>query len=147
MPAHRWTAKFKAEFLWLLTEMTIVAACKQLNVDRTTLYDEYKRDPLFKEQVKEAKLFLVDKFHQAQFDTIEQMERGELDAHQAKVKISTLQWNMEKTAPKEWGNKVDVTSGGERIESPPPVIIDVSKLSTAELEKIYASSSDKEDAE
>lgn len=48
-------------------------------------------------------------------DTMNLVKEGVIDASTANVLIQTLKWKMAKFYPKMFGDKVDVTSDGEKI--------------------------------
>ena len=48
-------------------------------------------------------------------DTITLLKEGTLEASEANVIIQTLKWKMAKFYPKVFSDKVDVTSGGEKV--------------------------------
>lgn len=48
-------------------------------------------------------------------DTMKLVKEGIIDASTANVLIQTLKWKMAKFYPKMFGDKVDVTSDGEKI--------------------------------
>lgn len=48
-------------------------------------------------------------------DTISLLKEGTLEASEANVIIQTLKWKMAKFYPKVFSDKVDVTSGGEKV--------------------------------
>jgi hypothetical protein len=45
----------------------------------------------------------------------------------SKLRIETRKWLMAKMKPKKYGDKIDVTSGGERIKSEPVIISQIAK--------------------
>lgn len=53
------------------------------------------------------------------FDEIERWAKDEtIDVQRAKLMVDTRKWYLSKMKPKNYGDKVDITSGGEKIESP-----------------------------
>lgn len=59
----------------------------------------------------------------AQIDEIWQgCKEGLYDASTANVLIQTLKWKASKYYPKMFGDKTDITSGGEKIQTPPSSI-------------------------
>jgi hypothetical protein len=68
--------------------------------------------------------------------TIEDLKAAKIDASTANVIIQALKWKAAKFYPKMYGEKVDVTSGGEKLPNPQPVaFISVDKLTDEQLEK------------
>jgi hypothetical protein len=50
-------------------------------------------------------------------ETMQEMRQGKITAGEARVIIDTLKWMASKFYPKMFGDKVDVTSGGEKIQN------------------------------
>jgi hypothetical protein len=70
----------------------------------------------------------------AQIDEIWQGCRdGLYDASTANVLIQTLKWKASKYYPKMFGDKTDITTGGEKLQS---TAIDLSKLSIQALQEL-----------
>jgi transposase-like protein len=51
-------------------------------------------------------------------DMAAQVRRGELDPTAARVAIDAYKWTAGKRKPKVYGDKIDVTSGGEAMKAP-----------------------------
>jgi len=51
-------------------------------------------------------------------------DSDELDAHDKRVRVDTRKWLMSKMKPRKYGDKLDVTSGGEPLPPPSPLHID-----------------------
>lgn len=61
-------------------------------------------------------------------DVMKSLRDGEMEASVGNVLIQTIKWKMAKFYPKVFGDKVDVTSGGDKIQSAPTAIrIDIVK--------------------
>ena len=54
-------------------------------------------------------------------DTLQLLRDGEIDASTANVIIQTIKWKMSKFYPKMFGDKLDLTSKDEKIESKDPL--------------------------
>ena len=54
-------------------------------------------------------------------DTLQLLRGGEIEASTANVIIQTIKWKMAKFYPKMFGDKLDVTSKDEKIESKDPL--------------------------
>lgn len=50
-------------------------------------------------------------------DTMHKIKTKQMSAHEGKVIINALQWQAAKYYPKMFGDKVDVTSDGEKIQN------------------------------
>lgn len=53
------------------------------------------------------------------------LRNGEMEASIGNVLIQTLKWKMAKFYPKVFGDKVDVTSGGEKIQPPSALRVEI----------------------
>lgn len=58
-------------------------------------------------------------------DVMISLKDGEIEASAANVLIQTLKWKMAKFYPKMFGDKIDVTSGGDKITAPPAISINI----------------------
>lgn len=71
-----------------------------------------------------------------------ELKAGNLDASTANVLIQTNKWKASKYYPKMFGDKVDVTTGGDKL--PPSQVVDLSKLSLSVLEELEKASKTEE---
>lgn len=60
-------------------------------------------------------------------EIMQDLKMGKYEASSANVLIQTLKWKMAKFYPKVFGDKVDVTSGGDKIAAPTAIRIDIVK--------------------
>lgn len=58
-------------------------------------------------------------------DIMRSLKGGEMEASIGNVLIQTLKWKMAKFYPKVFGDKVDVTSGGDKISVPTAINIGI----------------------
>lgn len=58
-------------------------------------------------------------------DVIKKLKAGEIDAITARVIIDTKKWKAAKYYPKMFGDKVDVTSGGDKLKTNAPITIQI----------------------
>jgi hypothetical protein len=69
-------------------------------------------------------------------EVCDDLKAGKIDAASANVIIQAKKWKAAKFYPKMYGEKVDVTTGGEKLPNPQPVaFISVDKLTDEQLEK------------
>jgi hypothetical protein len=57
-------------------------------------------------------------------DILDIADSAELEAHDKRIRIDARRWLMSKLKPKVYGDKLDVTSGGEPLPAVSPVQID-----------------------
>lgn len=63
----------------------------------------------------------------------------------SKLKVDTRKWLMAKLSPRDYGDKIDVTSGGEALPPPaPPVVIDARMQSLIAVAATRSHSGDSE---
>ena len=60
-------------------------------------------------------------------DVMKSLKAGEMEASIGNVLIQTLKWKMAKFYPKVFGDKVDVTSGGDKIPQATAINIGIVK--------------------
>lgn len=58
---------------------------------------------------------------------MQKLEQGLIDPTTARIMIDTLKWKAAKYYPKMFGDKVDVTTNGENINTPPNIEVVVHK--------------------
>lgn len=64
---------------------------------------------------------------------------GNMEASVANVLMQTLKWKAAKYYPKMFGDKVDVTTQGEKLPAP-QTVVDLTKLSQSALEELAKAS-------
>ena len=102
---NKWTKETEQKYREALSiGADITAASYYAGVDRQTYYDHCKKDPKFKEEM------------------IRLREKPVLKAYQTVAKdldkIDTAKWYLSKKRKTEFGDSVDVTSGGEKLPTP-----------------------------
>ena len=60
-------------------------------------------------------------------DVMQCLKDGEMEASVGNVLIQTLKWKMGKFYPKMFGDKLDVTSGGDKFQTPSAIQIEIIK--------------------
>jgi hypothetical protein len=58
---------------------------------------------------------------------VDDIRNGKIDSREAKVIMDIYKWTAGKKKPKKYGDKIDVTSDGSKIESSQPTIINFEK--------------------
>lgn len=80
----------------------------------------------FQEQYARAKERQADAYEEMMLETA----RTEKDVARARLIVDTMKWTASKLKPKKYGDKIDVTSDGERLDSP------YKNLTVEELQKL-----------
>ena len=83
---------------------------KRRNKELLDLYTQSKQD---KSEIVDSKIDEV----------MDDLRNGVIDPPTARVLIDTLKWKAGKYYPKMFGDKIDVTSGGEEIKQTPTINI------------------------
>jgi hypothetical protein len=97
-------------------------ACFYADISKQTLYNYQDKNPEFvdrKEALKETPILLARR-------TIVEALKNPLDAR----------WYLEKKRKKEFGNVVDITSGGEKLGSASPEAVKLAEKYEEELKKL-----------
>lgn len=73
----------------------------------------------------EDKKWFSDKYAKAsdtrtenKFDEIEEIAKNEPDVARARLMVDTRKWYLSKIVPKKYGEKLDLTTGGEKLPTP-----------------------------
>lgn len=66
----------------------------------------------FRKQYEEAKTIGLE----VRAEEIENIAETMKDIQRAKLVVDTKKWNMSKVAPKRFGDKLDMTSGGDKVQ-------------------------------
>lgn len=133
MPAPKdndYASKFSMDTVYQICELvangaTIKKACKESGIS----YDAFRNWKNDKDEVLNLYVKAVQDKADIKDDcieeTLEKLERGEIDASTANVIIQTQKWRMSKYYPKMFGSNssIDVTSQGDKITGS-PIIID-----------------------
>lgn len=79
--------------------------------NRDTLYQWLAKNPDFADQYARAcKLRREEKF-----ERLEDIADVEEDVARARLKVDVIKWQLSKEEPKKYGDKIDMTSDGERL--------------------------------
>lgn len=77
----------------------------------------------FVEQYVKAKEIQADQ----EFEEMKEIAQTEEDVNRARLIVDTMKWSLSKKLPKKYGDKIDVTTGGDKITS---VTVDIVKSDT-----------------
>lgn len=113
-------------------EICVEVACSSRSI--TTILASDKRFPSlptvtkwlnsnadFANAYARAKQFQADLLGE---DILDIADSDELEAHDKRIRIDARRWLMSKLHSRKYGDKLDVTSGGEPLPAPSPVVID-----------------------
>ena len=84
------------------------------------------KDEAFVEQYVKAKAIQADQ----EFEEMKEIAETEEDVNRARLIVDTMKWSLSKKLPKKYGDKIDVTSGGEKIQSNTIIFQDFDDSST-----------------
>lgn len=68
----------------------------------------------FLEQYAQARMLQAEN----EFEELDEIARTEKDLFRARLIIDTKKWALSKKLPKKYGDKLDLTSGGEKLPTP-----------------------------
>jgi hypothetical protein len=106
--------------------LSLRKACKNGGIPRMTFYNWIDEDQKSIDRYTRAK----EQGIEARFESIEEdyneepqrdPETGKIDSawvQLQRLKIDSKKWELSKLAPKKYGDKIDVTSKGESIQTP-----------------------------
>jgi hypothetical protein len=100
------------------------SACEFVGYKASTFLDWVAEDPQLAEQYARARTLQAE--HYA--DEIVRIADSAIDAQKARLQVDARKWVAAKLLPKKYGDKLDVTSGGEKL---PTVTINVPPLPDA----------------
>lgn len=84
--------------------------------NRSTIHDWLAKNTLFADQYATA----CQLRQEHKFEVIEHIADTEPDVQRARLKIDVVKWQLSKEAPKKYGDKLDVTSEGEKLQ---PILV------------------------
>lgn len=98
-------------------------ACEKVGINRSTFRHgvvKHKIDNIYAHALESLAHVQIQKMEQ----TITDMREKKIDAQMARVEIDARKWFASKFLPKKYGEKLDVTSGGDKIQ---PILGGLSK--------------------
>lgn len=84
--------------------------------NRSTVHDWLSKNTLFADQYARA----CQLRQEHKFEIIEYIADKEEDVQRARLKIDVVKWQLSKEAPKKYGDKVDLTTDGEKLQ---PILV------------------------
>lgn len=116
----RYTPKLFTEICNLVAQgQTLITICERADMpDRVTVYRWLQESPDLYATYTHAKQIQADYYVDSMIAVIDNAASTRDEIERAKVKIETLKWAASKLKPRMYGDKLDITSDGERIEQP-----------------------------
>lgn len=93
------------------------AACKMVGVNRPTFRNAALRHEADSQYAHALEALAADQIEKME-QTIEDMRAGVVDSSMARVELDARKWFASKLLPKKYGDKLDVTSGGQALPTP-----------------------------
>lgn len=103
-------------------------ACRTIGMNRSTFRSGALRNKVDDQYARALEGLAADQVESLE-QAIEDMRSGKIDAQMARVEIDARKWFASKFLPRRYGDKLDVTSGGDKINP-------YAGLSTEELHKL-----------
>lgn len=120
MPAGRpteYTQQLADEIVKRVMEKNLSKVCADDDMPhRSTIYDWFVKFPEFADNYARASLIRREE----RFEAMEDIPDKEADVQKARLKVDILKWQLSKEEPKKYGDKVDLTSDGEKLQ---PVLV------------------------
>ena len=100
----------------LASGMSLIKICQRDDMpNRVTVYRWLLNNSDFSDQYTRAREEQADFYA----DEITDIADTEEDPQKARVRIDARKWVASKLKPKKYGDRLDVTSGGEKLQLPP----------------------------
>jgi len=97
---------------------SLINICGELNLSYSQVMVWLKKYPDFTDNYARAREAQADWYADEIISVIDNAKSDRNEIERAKVKIEALKWVASKLKPKKYGDKIDLTSGGDRIEIP-----------------------------
>lgn len=97
---------------------SLATVCETLKLDYNTVNKRLRSSPDFLRQYTLARDSQADWYADEILKTIDDAPLSRDAIEKAKVRAEALKWIASKLKPKKYGDKLDLTSDGERIEQP-----------------------------
>lgn len=92
------------------------AACEKAGIPRSTFRSSIIRHKVGDQYARALEGLAIDQIEKLEI-AIEDMRSGKIDHQMARVEIDARKWFASKFLPKQFGDKLDVVSDGEKLES------------------------------
>jgi hypothetical protein len=89
-------------------------ACKLVGLNRNTFRSAALKHEASDHYARALAALAQDQVEKVEV-AIDDMRKGKIDAQMARVEIDARKWFASKFLPKRYGDKLDMTSGGERL--------------------------------
>ena len=93
------------------------AACKKVGVNRMTFRAAAFKMDAASEYARAYEALATDQIEKMEV-AITDMRKGTIDPQMARVEIDARKWFASKLLPRRYGDKLDLTSGGEKLPTP-----------------------------
>ena len=97
---------------------SLVNICGELDISYTQVMVWLSKYPDFTDKYARAREAQADWYADEIISVIDNAKSDRNEIERAKIKIEALKWVASKLKPKKYGDKLDLTSAGERIEQP-----------------------------
>jgi terminase small subunit-like protein len=97
---------------------SLVNICAELDLSYSQVMVWLQKYPDFTDKYARAKEAQADWYADEIISVIDGAKSDRNEIERAKVKIEALKWVASKLKPKKYGDKLDLTSNGDRIEQP-----------------------------
>ena len=115
----KYSTKLHKEICSLITQgNSLIGTCEQLNIAYNSVINWLNMYPDFLKDYTRARELQADWYADEILKTIDNAPANRDEIERAKVRAEALKWIASKLKPRRYGDKLDLTSDGERIEQP-----------------------------
>jgi len=112
-----YTPELQAEIVKRVMGRSLRKVCTDADMpNRDTIYSWLAKYSEFADQYARACVIR----REDRFESMEEIPDIEADVQRARLKVDVLKWQLSKEEPRKYGDKVDLTSDGEKIQ---PVLV------------------------
>ena len=97
---------------------SLINICGELNLSYSQVMVWLRKYPDFTDKYARAREIQADWYADEIISVIDNAKSDRNEIERAKIKIDALKWIASKLKPKKYGDKIDLTSNGDRIEQP-----------------------------
>ncbi|HUD05807.1 MAG TPA: hypothetical protein VMR18_02760 [Candidatus Saccharimonadales bacterium] len=97
---------------------SLINICSELNLSYTQVMVWLKNYTYFTDNYARAREAQADWYADEIISVIDNAKSDRNEIERARIKVEALKWVASKLKPKKYGDKLDLTSNGERVEVP-----------------------------
>lgn len=107
----------EAVFSSIASGESLRSACKPHNISHTAFLTWMAEDEQLADQYTRARATRADARFEKVDEIMDDLRANRIDAQQARVMLDAIKWQTGKENAKRYGDKLDVTTGGEKVNN------------------------------